>query len=93
LSSRPANEQAAGFIAVGGLPLIHVIVVIGTGQVQNTDVSLMLLPLLFAAVAWILCRALDVGKAWGAVYTLGCAGACWMAAVVVGLFDSLFLPW
>ena len=93
MSSRPANEQAAGFLAVGGLPLIALIVLLGTGQLENTDISLMAFPLVFAVLAWLLCRALDVGKAWAAVYASGCAGACWLAAVTAGLVDALFLPW
>lgn len=93
MSERPLNEQAAGFITVGGFPLLHLIVVLGTGQLENTDVSLVLLPLAFAAVAWVLCRVLAVGRAWSLVYALGCAVACWMAAGVAGIVGSMFLPW
>jgi hypothetical protein len=93
LTSREPNEMAAGFISMGGFPLLAVIVLIGTDQVQDTSVSLEFFPLLFAALSAVLCRVLAVGFWWGAVYTLGCAATCWMSAVVVGLFDSLFLPW
>ena len=85
--------MAAGFISIAGFPLLAVIVLIGTGQVQDTHVSLELFPLLFAALAAVLCRLLAVGFWWGAVYTLGCAATCWMAAAVVGIFDAMFLPW
>ena len=92
-SERPANEQLAGAMALGGLPLLDVIVLIGAGLVQDTHVSLELFPLLFAALAALLCRLLDVSFWWAVLYVLGCAAVCWMAAVVVGLFDALFLPW
>ena len=93
MSERPLNEQAAGFLAIGGLPLIALIVLLGTGRLENSDVSLMVFPLGFAAFAWILCRLLAVGRAWSAVYTFGCAAACWLVAACAGIFGSLFLPW
>ena len=93
MGERPLNQQAAAFLTLGGLPLIALIVLLGTGQLENSDVSLMVFPLGFAALAWILCRRLDLGKAWSSVYTLGCAAACWLVAATAGLFASLFLSW
>ena len=93
MTARPANEQAASFLALFGLPLLSVIVLLGTGLVEETHLSLKLFPLLFAALAALLCRVLDVSFSWGVIHTLGCAAMCWLAAVVVGLVGALVLPW
>jgi hypothetical protein len=93
LTAADPNRSMAAVLSIGGLPLIDLIVLLGTGQLQNTDVSLMAFPVAFAVIAWVICRLLDVGRAWGAAYALGCAGACWMAAACAGIFDSMFLPW
>jgi hypothetical protein len=90
---RSLNESAGGFAAIGLLPLIDLILILGLRIDPGSNAAFVALPLAFAAAAWAINRLLSVPGAWAALHAAGCVAACFGVAVTVGVVEELFFTW
>jgi hypothetical protein len=94
-SSRDPLEQVAAAVAVGLLPLAGALLVLFSGLKGHAVVALVVMPLVFATVAYLLGRRLSVSVGRSLLLGFGCTTACFVAnagamllAAVAGFYST-----
>jgi hypothetical protein len=90
---RSRAENLAANLVLFGLPAIYVtVLLLGGLGVDDATVVLVVLPLAFGALGWLICRRLRIGAGYSLQLTLGCAGLCLLWGVCLLLLDVLIFP-
>jgi hypothetical protein len=91
--ARTTEESAAQVLALALLPAVYLFVVILAGLTWRATLTLVLIPLVLAAVAYFGSRRIGTGVGFALGQAIGCALICaflGLGAMVVGIFTGLF---
>lgn len=95
-AARDPLEQVAAGVAVGLLPLVNALLVLFTGLKGHGVVALAVMPLVSAALAYVLARRLSTPVGRSILLGFGCTTACFIGNGValllaaIGSFYSTF---
>jgi hypothetical protein len=85
-------EEAAKNILIWLVPMVYAGVLIGTGLYRSSGLSLILFPLVLAAVARVICDRLRIASAYATRLVAGCAFWCFAVAAGLLAIDVLVFP-
>jgi hypothetical protein len=91
--ARTTEESAAQVLALALLPILYVSVVLLAGLPWGTTLTLVLIPVGLAAVAYFGSRRIGTGVGFALGQAIGCGlicAFCGLCAIFLGIFTGLF---